>query len=274
MSTIEQGSLVSGVKLLGAVTVALAAEVRACGLPQLGQTAQKMLVKLNRSAAAAQIGSDATILADGADITLLVSQSVQDFRAQNYEKFGTDLGNLAARLSSSSVCQSIACEVVEGILSGVGTGYKSLKACEADVRKAERFFLSAAQAFERRQFDSAVENFAKALNIVSLAVSACGLQKEMGYIAQEANVFGLANATTALGNGVALLVHGADFYHEVHACVLVGVDAHHCFSGQGKISKPHFLYLTFFFLLPLPPIFFFRPPSAFPPKRYFRQCRT
>ena len=219
VSAIEQGSLVSGVKLLGNAIVSLSNEVKACKIPQLAQIAQKMLTKLNHNTIATDIGNEVALLSDGADITLQIRQAMGDYKAKDYNSFGTDLGNLAQQLGSSKLCKSIACEVVEGILGAGSVAFKSLKACSADLKKAESSFVAAVQQFENSQFETSIQSFASGLNIVAAGVKDCGLSQEMGYMIQEANVLGLANATSALGNGMQFLVHGADFYQEIYSTV-------------------------------------------------------
>ena len=51
------------------------------------------------------------------------------------------------------------------------------------------------------------------------SVTACGLDSELKYIEQEANVLGFANASTKIGSDFGILVHGVDFYKELYAAV-------------------------------------------------------
>jgi len=211
---------VDGVKSLGTLMVALANSVQSCNVPQLATIAENMLTKMGDSPAAVQIGNVVTLLVNGADLTLQVEQSVVDFDARNYNAFGSDLTTLAQSISSSR-CRSVGCQVVEGILGAAGTAFSDLKACRADIQKSEMGFVTAAQQFKLKQYKLAVQSVSSSLSSVAAAVTACGLQKQMGYVINEANVLGLANVTalSTISNDIAILVHGADFYQLFYAMV-------------------------------------------------------
>jgi len=91
-----------------------------------------------------------------------------------------------------------------------------LKACEATLRVAEQDFISGAQLWGQHQHGGGLRYFTYGLNKLAKAAGDCGLNQEIKYLAQEANVLGLGNVTRS-GLGVSVLVHGKDMYREVHA---------------------------------------------------------
>ena len=214
----DQRQPVAGVKALGATFVALANTLSACQVPELATIAETMLNKLGDNAAAAQIGDVVSILINGADMTLVIQQGVTDFKSKSYTAFGQDLATLASDIGSSK-CHSVGCEIVQGLLQAAGVAFQDLEACEADIKAAEGGFVLGAQQFKLKQYKLGVQSFASSLNVVARAVGDCGLQQELGFIIQEANVLGLANVTQAWGNDMNILVHGADFYQLVYKTV-------------------------------------------------------
>ena len=211
---------VDGVKSLGTLLVALANSVQSCNVPQLATIAETMITKMGNSPAAVEIGNVVTLLVNGADLTLEVEQSVVDFDSRNYNAFGSDLTTLAQSIGSSR-CRSVGCQVVEGILGAAGTAFSDLRACKQDIQKSEIGFVTAAQQFKLKEYKLAVQSVSASLSSVAAAVTACGLQKQMGFIVNEANVLGLANVTalSTISNDIAILVHGADFYQLLYAMV-------------------------------------------------------
>ena len=75
--------------------------------------------------------------------------------------------------------------------------------------------------------------FAGGLNTVAKSVSD-GLQTELGFIEQEANVLGFSN-TSIVGDVASVLVHGADFYEELYSAYTDGV-VHHDYRARAAIS--------------------------------------
>jgi hypothetical protein len=202
-----------GVQQLGHGVVALADSIKDCNIPQVAQVAENMFTKLNDNAAANMIGEVVQVLVNGADITLDLNSAVLDFGGKNWAGFGADLGNLAQAISSTK-CNSVACKIVEGLLNAAGTAFQNLEACENDLKKAVAGFTEGAQSFQKKDYRDGLKNWAKALNTVSTAVSACGISQELSYMEQEANVMGLANVTAVAGfeRDVSILIHGSEFY--------------------------------------------------------------
>lgn len=226
---------VDGVKSLGSVFVELANTLQSCQITQLAQIAETMLNKMGDTTTATEIGEVVTILVNGADMTLEIQQSISDYKSKSYHAFGSDLASLADLISSSR-CHSVGCQVVEGILHAEGLAFQDLEACEKDIKGAENGFVLGAQQFKLKQYKLGVQSFAQSLNIVAQAVTDCGLQQEMGFIIQEANVFGLANVTSALSNDINILVHGADLYQIVLKTVQ-DIEHHDWHSAGGDFQQ-------------------------------------
>jgi len=133
-----------------------------------------------------------------------------------------DMGRLADWLSSNG-CKSFVCRLVEGVLKEVDTSLLDLKPCEATLRSAEKSFSAGAALWGQGEPMDAVKYWAAGLNQVAKGVEACDVDGHLKFIEQEANVLGLGNVTS-LGNAVAVLVHGADFYEELYAALMSFMD--------------------------------------------------
>lgn len=219
-----------GVKKLGASMVQFANAVKDCDVSGIGSIAENMFNKLDDSTIANEIGDMVQLLVNGADVTLDINIAMLDFNSKNMAAFGSDLGDLASKLASTK-CESTVCKIVEGLLNAAGVAFQDLKACEADLKKAEAGFSQGAQLFEDHHYGTAVKTWAGALSTVSSAVKDCGLDKELGFIQQEANVLGYANVSTSIGRDINILVHGADFYQELYSTL--GDIKHHDYKAAG-----------------------------------------
>jgi hypothetical protein len=117
-------------------------------------------------------------------------------------------------------CNSVACKVVEGLLNAAGVAFSDLKACEADLKTAVSGFTYGAQQIGDKKYITGIKSWGAALNTVSKAVADCGIENEFKYLEQEANVLGYGNVSTAMGNDVAILMHGVDFYQELYSALV------------------------------------------------------
>jgi hypothetical protein len=103
---------------------------------------------------------------------------------------------------------------------------EDLQACVADLKTAEKDMIVGAQLFAERNYNQAMSKWSATLAGMGTAIKACGLQQQLGFIQQEANVLGIANVTNAfIGDSIAILIHGADFLPDM-AAVLNAALAH------------------------------------------------
>merc|ERR1711871_375464 len=238
----------NGVQDFGRAIVTLASAVEDCQIPGIAQVAEDMFTKLSHSTVANEIGEVVQLLVEGADVTLDVNRAVLDFNSKNWAGFGNDLGGLADFLASTK-CNSVACQVVEGLLNAAGVAFKNLEVCEKDLYAAVDGFTQGAQLFEQKSYKSAIQTWAKALNTVSTASKDCGLSKDLGFIRQESNVMAFANITNGEhGSALNILIHGADFYKELsstlsdikhHDYKAAGSDLHDVMSNLNKWTNKH-----------------------------------
>ena len=110
-----------------------------------------------------------------------------------------------------------------------------MKAYEADIKASVSGFTYGAQQFANKSI-FAVKSWGSALNDVAQSVTACGLDSELKYIEQEANVLGFANASTKIGSDFGILVHGVDFYKELYAAVK-DIKNHDYRGAGGNLQK-------------------------------------
>jgi hypothetical protein len=225
-----------GAQQLGHAMVTLAHAVSDCNIPGIAETAETMFNKLEKSTIANEIGEVIQLVVEGADVTLDINQAMLDFNAANWAGLGGDLGKLSEFIASTN-CNSLACKIVEGILSSAGIVLKDLKDCKADLDTAITGFNQGAKQFENHGYSAAVKSWASALNTVSKAVTDCGLKEEMGYIEQEANVMGFANITDSkVARDINILIHGADFYEDLYAS-LKDIKSHDYRAMGGDLHK-------------------------------------
>lgn len=248
MTEFKDKDYVKGIKHLTSGVVSLARAVSDCNVEGVSSIAENMFNKVNDDAIANEIGHITQLLVQGADVTLDINRAVLDFSGKNWAGFGHDLGNLADFLNSTK-CQSVTCKIVEGLLNAAGIAFQDLKECESDLKGAIAEYTQGAQLFEQKNYKSAIKTWASALSDTSKSVSACGLKEELGYIQQEANLFGYANVTVHTGvidrieRDLSVLVHGVDYVadltavfgdirdHDYHAA---GADLHNVVSDMAS----------------------------------------
>ena len=214
----ERKSWVSGADDLASAVSRAAKAVSDCGVEQLAKILEDTATKLGDSALAVEIGDVVSLLVQGADVTDLLSKTAADFKSKNYNALGNDLQSLSSKLAGTK-CHSIVCKVVEGLLNAAGVAYQDLKGCEADLAAAQSNFIVGSQDFKKKKIGDGLNQWATGLNSVAKAVSDCGLQDELGFIEQEANVLGLGNASI-VGEIGSIVVHGADFYEEFFTALM------------------------------------------------------
>lgn len=148
--------------------------VSACNVPRLAQVLAQTASSLGNAPAAQLIGQVSQALVEGADVTLQISQAAADLQSQRWSAAGTDLITLSNYLSST-VCHTVPCQVVEGLLLAAGTALQDLQQCKADLQSSEGAFVAGAQALAQAQYGAAVNSWAAALLDASHAVSGtCG----------------------------------------------------------------------------------------------------
>lgn len=215
MSHFSNGQPVTGIKMLGDAIVMMGKSVSDCDVPGIGKIAEDMFTKLGDETIANEIGSTVQLLVDGADVTHILNRAILDFKGENWAGFGQDLGSMADFLTSTK-CNSVACKVAEGLLNAGGIAFKDLKACEKDLKVAIAGFTFGAQQFADKKVLNGIKSWGSALNTVANSVSDCGIEQEFKYFEQEANVLGYGNVSKAMGNDIAVLLHGVDFYKELY----------------------------------------------------------
>merc|ERR1711871_853480 len=237
-----------GVQDLGRSIVMLASAVEDFNIPGIAKVAEDMFTKLQHSTVANEIGEVVQLLVEGADVTLDVNRAILDFNSQSWASFGNDLGSLASFLSTTK-CNSVACQIVEGLLNAASVAFKNLEVCEKDLYAAVNGFTQGAQLFEQHSYKSAVKTWAQALNTVSTAAKDCGLKDKLGFIRQESNVMAFANVTAdGKHPGLNILIHGVDFYKELestltdiklHDYKAAGSDLHEVMNTLSKWTNKH-----------------------------------
>lgn len=216
ITAMEDKNYIAGIKSFSHGVVALAEAVKDCNVEGVSEIAENMFNKINDDAVATEIGQITQILVNGADVTIDLNRAVLDFSGKNWAGFGGDLGDLADFLNSVK-CESVACKIVEGLLNAAGVAFKDLTLCEDDLKAVVKEYTQGAQLFEQKNYKTAIRTWAGALSDTSKSVSDCGLKEELGYIQQEANLFGFANVTVNTGivgtieRDLSVLVHGVDY---------------------------------------------------------------
>lgn len=200
-------------KKLGEGTQNLAKAVGQCWSPEAAKSLQDMANKLGASTIAHEIGAVTALLMEGVDVTNELFKIGADLEAKRWQSVGSGLIDLSNYLKQYR-CNSAGCHIVEGILGAVGKGLQNILKCEKDVSLAHTGFIEGSQLFHQKHFGGAVKTWGSALNQVAIAIKDCGLEADIGFIKNEANVLGIANASV-LGEIGSIIVHGADMYHEL-----------------------------------------------------------
>jgi len=204
-----------GVQKLAQTMVQLADGVKGCGITDLGKILEDMATKLGDGALATEIGDVVQVLVSGSDITLFLQKMEHDFKSNSWSEFGHDLGDLASWVTKTG-CNSFVCKIVEGLLQESNIVFTHLEACEKDLREAESDFTAGAALFAKKEYTNAIKYWGNGLNAISTSVADCGLEQELAFLEQEANVLGFGNATE-IANIAKIIVHGNDFYEELEA---------------------------------------------------------
>jgi len=208
-----------------------------CGVPKLGKILQDTATKLHEDSIASIVGEVVQMFVGGSDVVLDLQKMIVDLEKEQWAELGKDLGKVSDRVTATG-CNSFVCHLVEGILTEADMVLTDLKPCEADLREAEKKFIAGTTSFANNQPGTAVKYWGTSLNILANAMTDCGVAKELAYLAHEANVLGLGNATV-LGDVSAVLVHGADFYKTLYDGVQDMGKHDYRSAGQklGKILK-------------------------------------
>jgi len=201
---------------IGDFFVAIAKSVSGCGVPQLGTVLEDVAAKLAPGGnVTTVIGDVVQVLVSGADLTLDLQELAADASAKRWSSVGADLGNLASFMKGTH-CNTMVCKIVEGMLQGAGIAFDDLVACEADLRSAEVAFTAGAHDWDQGQIGGAVRYWASGLNTVAKSAKDCGLEAELSFIEQEANVLGFGNVTM-ISDAASIIVHGTDFYELLYS---------------------------------------------------------
>eukprot|EP01028_Stygiella_incarcerata_P012108 TRINITY_DN7281_c0_g1_i1.p1 TRINITY_DN7281_c0_g1~~TRINITY_DN7281_c0_g1_i1.p1 ORF type:complete len:881 (-),score=238.83 TRINITY_DN7281_c0_g1_i1:139-2781(-) len=157
------------------------------------------------------------IIVNGADIYEDMYHAVTDWKAGNYPAFGADVADLLMKLESSK-CTSDACVVAEGILEVLQIVARDMGQCKTDLETALSDFEQAAQDFNNRDYQTAVAEFASALNELAVAFSDCDFVGLSDIIVMEAKKLAGADIQK-VSDDVKIIVEGADLYHDIYNCV-------------------------------------------------------
>jgi len=204
--------------VLGNFLNSVGQSVSACGIPKVGKILEAAAQALHEDSVANVIQEVVAVLVRGADITPDFQKIIVDVDHEDWANLGKDLGVLSDWITTDTQCHSFVCHLVEGILKEADMALTDLKPCEAKLRLSETEFIGCAQNFEHGTPGTGLQYCAAGLNYLAQSVSACGLQQQLQYMEQEANVLGLGNFSV-LGDAARILVHGADFYEELYTAI-------------------------------------------------------
>lgn len=213
MDQLKEGHVGNAIRNFASGVGALGRGVTECGVPDLGAILETTSNQLGEAAVATEIGAVVSVLVKGADVTDQLTKLSTDLAANRYQAVGADLDQLVAFLTSTK-CESLVCKIVEGLLNAVGIGFKDLQACKATLGDAEDNFVLGAQQFRQKQTTKALESWSAGLNNVAHAVTDCGLDTELGFIQQEAQVLGFGNASV-VDDVEQVLIHGVNVYEDL-----------------------------------------------------------
>ena len=135
------------------------------------------------------------------------------------------------RSNTGTGCTKWICKLTEGFLDQLGLAYEDLEQCEADIAIAESNLTKAVQDFRSKNYESAVKETSQALHTLAVAVKDCGITKQLSYLEQEANVFGIS--TVVIGEVTSIVVHGADFFDDLDG--FVSHFESHDYVGAGQL---------------------------------------
>lgn len=234
VSLLRQEKWEDSLKKLGDFMGDLGSSASKCGVQRLGTIIEDASTALHADVVATDVGMVVQVLVKGSDVALDVQKMITHVETDDWAGLGRDMGALSDWLASTS-CNAMVCRLVEGILHEADLVLTDLKACEADLRQAEGAFTAGAAAFARHQVGNAVSLWGSGLNILASAVSGCGLEQELDYMVQEANVLGLGNATV-ISTATEVLVHGADIYEDLYAG-LVDIGRHDYRAAGASLGK-------------------------------------
>jgi len=200
---------------LGDVVMQLVSDIQGCGVTSVLKILESAAKQLGDNALASDVGKVVQFLASGVDIATDIQQIVTDSARKDWAALGHDLGGLSTWLNSTD-CRTLSCRILEGVLIEADMALTDLKPCEKELQTAEQDFFTGAQLWGQKQHTNAVNYWSAGLSTLGKSVDACGLTKQLKYLQQEANVFGLGNVTI-FGTAVSVLVHGQDIAEEVSA---------------------------------------------------------
>jgi hypothetical protein len=193
----------------------IAHDVDACDVESMAAILEDMAKALGLDNVAEEIGEVVLVLVEGKDITIDIENLVKDSAAGRYEAVGKDLGDISSFLKNELKCNTVVCEVLEGICEGAAIVMKNLKVCEAELGQAEDELVGGFKLFQQGDRQEGVLEMSKGMRQIGTAITDCGLEEELDFIKHEAEVFGLATA----GDGLSILVHGFELYDDVYDTV-------------------------------------------------------
>jgi len=171
------------------------------------------------------------VLVSGADITDDINQSVTDYKAGDFAKFGKDLGDISTILSDKLHCNGFVCKLVEGMLTKAEIVFTHLKMCEAALKLVDDDFTKSFTEFKSKDYENGVKDMSAGIKALSDALTsdACGLKAEFGFLNHDSDIF-------SLSTGVEVAVHGIEFSGEVELFVS-DFEKHDYRSAGGEIKK-------------------------------------
>jgi len=148
---------------------------------------------------------------------------------------GHDLGTLSHWLDSIH-CTTFACKLAEGVLTAVSIPLQNLDGCEKDLKQTESDFTAGAVALSKMQVQSALTYWSNGINSMSTAATDCGLNQELAFMQQEANVLGFGNSSGTIGSLLEVVIHGEDLSKDISG-VAADFESHDYRSAGVKIGK-------------------------------------
>ena len=206
-----------GLEALATGIADVAHDVDDCDVEKMGTILEDMAKAFGLDNVAQEIGAVVLVLVEGKDITIDIENLVKDSEAGRYEAVGKDLGDIASFIKDEVKCNTVVCEVLEGICEGASIIMKNFKVCEADLALAEDELVKGFGLFKQGDRKEGVEEMSKGLRKIGDAVKDCGLEEELELLKHEAEMFGLSS----IGDGGALsvVVHGLELYDDVFDAV-------------------------------------------------------
>jgi len=193
LSSFEEKKWLQGLKGTGVALSTLADAVKAnkCDLPKLAESLEMAASQIGAKAVANAIGATEQVLVEGSDVTLELKGLIANANAGQWEAVGNDLGDLSSWLNSTG-CNSVVCQLAEGLLEAMSIPVQNLEACESDLSHAEQDLIDGAKYLSMKQYKQAMEKWSGAVSKLGGGLKDCGVVSELNLMQEEASVLGLS----------------------------------------------------------------------------------